>query len=75
MRESRNKFVDSIKHESNKDNILRLQALFESGKIKEEDLSEEQKEELSKLYDKQIDMIRYSNESKRKKLAKYKKNA
>ena len=75
MRENRKSFIDSIKHESNKDNLLRLQGLFESGEIKEEDLTEEQKEELSKLYDKQINMIKYSNELKRRKLEKYKKNA
>ncbi len=75
MNKNRSFFINSLKHNSNNDNLLRLQALFESGEIKEEDLTDIQKEELSKLYDKQINMIKYSNESKRKKLQKYKKNA
>lgn len=75
MGENRKKFINSIKHVNNSDNTLRLQKMFEEGKIKEEDLTQKQKEELSQLYEKQIKMIRYSNESKRKKLEKYKKNS
>ena len=51
--------------------IIELQRQYREGKIKEEDLSNEQIIELSALYDKQISELRLSNEYRKKKLLKY----
>ena len=54
-----------------KKEILELQRLFREGKIKEEDLTSEQINELGKLYDRQIEELRISNEYRKKKLLQY----
>ena len=51
--------------------IIELQKLYREGKIKEEELSEEQYNALMDLYDKQITELKLANESRKKRLAAY----
>ena len=51
--------------------IIELQRLYREGKIKEEDMTYEQKDALNKLYDKQIEDLRLSNEYRKRKLLEY----
>ena len=68
-------FIEDIKKIEDKDTILlKLQKDFREGKIKEEDLSEEQSIALCQLYDKQIAELKKSNEMKKQKILTYKKN-
>ena len=53
------------------ENLLKLQKRYESGKIKEEDLSKEEVEALKKLYKKQIEEKKNSLEDYKIKIAKY----
>ena len=57
-------------HSSNVE-IIELQKLYREGKIKEEELSEEQYNALVDLYDKQITELKLANESRKKRLAAY----
>ena len=57
-------------HGSNAE-IIELQKQYREGKVKEEDLSQEQIIELNALYDKQIEELRLSNEYRKKKLLEY----
>ena len=50
---------------------LELQRRYREGKIKLEELSEDQIRELCDLYDKQIRELRLSNEYRKKKLLQY----
>ncbi len=51
--------------------LLELQKRYESGKIKEKDLSKEEVEDLKKLYKKQIEEKKKSLEEYKIKIAKY----
>ena len=51
--------------------LLELQKRYESGKIKEKDLSKEEVEALKKLYKKQIEEKKKSLEEYKIKIAKY----
>ena len=67
-------FIDSLKNIENDETLLlKLQKKYRSGEIKEEDLTEEQKNSLCDLYDKQISDLRKSNEIRKNKLLQYKK--
>lgn len=62
----------SYKVEEDKE-ILELQKLYIKGKIKEEDIPEEQLKKLKELYCKQIKYLEDSIEEDRKKILKLKK--
>lgn len=53
------------------ENLLELQKRYESGKIKEKDLSKEEVEALKNLYKKQIEEKKKSLEEYKIKIAKY----
>ena len=53
-------------------NLLELQKCFEDGRIKEEDLSEEQKSSLMELYKKQIEDLQTNIDKNKKDLKLYK---
>lgn len=53
------------------ENLLELQKRYESGKIKEKDLSKEEVEDLKKLYKKQIEEKKKSLGEYKIKIAKY----
>lgn len=53
------------------EDLLELQKRYESGKLKEEDLSKEEIEALKKLYKKQIEEKNKSLEEYKIKIAKY----
>ena len=70
-----NSFKESIKKiEDEETLILKLQKQFRNGEIKEKDLTEEQINELSKLYHRQIISLRKSNEIRKKRILEYRKN-
>ena len=67
-------FIESLKNiEDEETKLLKLQKQYRSGKIKEEDLTQEQINSLCALYDKQIESLRKSNEIRKQKLAEYRK--
>ena len=67
-------FIDSLKNIENEETfLLKLQKKYRNGEIKEEDLTEEQKDSLCDLYDRQITDLRKSNEIRKNKLLQYKK--
>ena len=62
-------FFDKIKAiETDETRLLKLQKSYESGEVKEEDLTDEQVDRLLELYQDQIDGLRMSNERRKKKL-------
>lgn len=68
-------FFDKIKAiETDETRLLKLQKSYESGEVKEEDLTDEQVNALLELYQDQIDGLRISNERRKKKLLEYRKN-
>lgn len=62
-------YVKKVEDEETK--LLKLQAEYRSGKIKEEDLTEAQVEQLCALYDRQIEALRKSNRMRMQKLLQY----
>ena len=67
-------FMESIKNiEDEETKLLKLQKQYRSGKIKEEELSEEQINSLCKLYDRQIANLKKSNEIRKQKLLEYRR--
>ena len=67
--------MESIKNiEDEETNLLKLQKQYRNGEIKEEELTKEQINSLSALYDKQIANLRKSNELRKQKLLEYRKN-
>ncbi len=52
--------------------VMSLQKAFEAGEIKEDDLAEEEKESLKKLYQKQIETLEINILLKKKELLRYK---
>ena len=70
----KNSFMESIKNiEDEETKLLKLQKQYRSGKIKEEELSKEQVNSLSAVYDKQIANLRKSNEIRKQKLLEYRR--
>ena len=73
--EKRNEFMESIKNiESEETQLLKLQKQYRNGDIKEEEMSDKQVSALIDLYDKQIASLRKSNELRKQRLLKYRKN-
>ena len=71
---NKSEFIERLKTiEDENTLLLKLQKQYRSGKIKEEDLTEEQKNSLCVLYDRQIADLRKSNEFRKNKLLQYKK--
>lgn len=58
--------------QDNNKELRELQSKYRKGEIKESDLTKEQIEQLSNLYDKQIRELRASNEARKQKVLKYK---
>lgn len=72
--ERKNFFIESIKSiETEETKIQKLQQQYRSGAIKEEDMTEQQISDLCKLYDKQIESLKKSNEEKKNRILEYKK--
>ncbi len=70
-----NSFMESIKNiEDEETKLLKLQKQYRSGKIKEEDLTDEQVKSLCTLYDKQISNLIKSNEMRKQRLLEYRRN-
>ena len=70
----KNSFMESFKNiEDEEAKLLKLQKQYRSGKIKEEELSEEQVNSLCKLYDKQIANLKKSNDIRKQKLLEYRR--
>ncbi|MBP3801636.1 MAG: hypothetical protein J6I85_06425 [Clostridia bacterium] len=70
----KNEFLDRIKDiENDETGLLKLQRMYRSGKIKEEDLTKEQVESLCNLYDNQISRLRKSNEIRKQRLKEYRR--
>ena len=70
--ERKNTFMESIRNiEDEETKLLKLQKQYRTGKINAEELSEQQIKSLGKLYDRQIENLRKSNEIRKQKLLKY----
>lgn len=67
---TRNLFAENIRNsaENEETKLLKLQKEFENGKVKEEELSENQKVALSALYDIQIANLKKSNAIRRNRI-------
>lgn len=71
---NKNSFMESIRNiEDEETKLLKLQKQYRSGKIKEEELTEEQVNSLCALYDKQISNLKKSNEIRKQKLLEYRR--
>lgn len=71
---NKNSFMESIKNIENEEKkLLKLQKQYRNGEIKEEQLTQEQINSLSALYDKQIANLRKSNQIRKQKLLEYRK--
>jgi len=69
-----NNFKESIKMIEDEDSkLLELQRRYRRGEIAESDLTEQQIDDLSELYDRQIAELKKSIELKEQKIAEYKK--
>ena len=62
-------YVKKVEDEETR--LLKLQSEYRSGKIKKEDLTEAQIEQLCALYDRQIEDLRKSNKTRMQKLLQY----
>lgn len=72
--ERKNTFMQSIRNiEDEETELLKLQKQYRTGKIKAEELSEQQIKYLGKLYDRQIEKLRKSNEIRKQKLLEYRR--
>lgn len=72
--EKKKPFLEGLRNYKNEEaELLSLQKLYRSGKIKEEELSGEQIIELCKLYDMQIAKLKESNARRKQKLLKYRR--
>ena len=72
---TKNTFMESIKNIENEETkLLKLQKQYRSGKIKGEELTEEQINALSELYDKQIAKLKETNSIMKQKILEYRKN-
>ena len=71
---NKNSFIEYIKNiDDEETKLLKLQKQYRNGEIKEEELTEEQINSLSALYDKQISNLRRSNQIRKQKLLEYRK--
>lgn len=69
-----NNFKESIKMTEDEDTkLLELQRRYRRGEIAESDLTEQQIDDLSELYDRQIEELKKTIEIKEQKIAEYKK--
>ncbi len=69
-----NFFMESIRNiEDEETKLLKLQRQYRSGEIKEEELTEEQVNLLCRLYDRQIENLKKSNNMRKQKLLEYRK--
>ena len=69
-----NEFKETIKKIDDEDTkLLELQRRYRRGEVAESNLTEQQIEDLSKLYDRQIEELKKSIELKEQKIAEYKK--
>lgn len=67
-------FVESLKNIENEETILlKLQKQYRNREIKEEDMTEEQKNSLYALYDKQIADLKKSNEFRKNRILQYRR--
>lgn len=72
--ERENAFMESIRIIENEETkLLKLQKQYRSGKIKGEELSNQQIKSLGKLYDKQIANLKKSNEIRKQRLLEYRR--
>jgi len=71
LKRKRQEFINNIRNESEKE-LLDLQNRYESGKLKEEDMSEEQKNKLIQIYQKQIGDLERDIEKNKKAMSEYK---
>lgn len=68
----RDSFRETVTNiENDETRLLKLQKSYESGEVKEEDLTDEQVNKLLELYQDQIDGLRISNERRKQKLLEY----
>lgn len=75
MEKQKDNFTEYIKNISNEETkLLKLQKQYRSGEIKERELTAEQVKQLCDLFDKQINNLIKSNEARKQKLLKYRKN-
>lgn len=75
QKNNRSAFIEEIKNVENEETkLLKLQKQYRCGKIKEEELTEEQVKSLCALYDKQINNLKKSNEIRKQKLLEYRRN-
>ena len=69
-----NEFKETIKKIDDEDTkLLELQRRYRRGEVAESDLTEQQIDDLSELYDRQIEELKKSIELKEQKIAEYKK--
>lgn len=75
MEKQKDNFTEYIKNISNEETkLLKLQKQYRSGEIKERELTAEQVKQLCDLFDKQINNLIKSNEARKQKILKYRKN-
>ena len=75
QKSNKSSFIEEIKNVVNEETkLLKLQKQYRCGKIKEEELTEEQVKSLCALYDKQINNLKKSNEIRKQKLLEYRRN-
>ena len=75
QKSNKSSFIEEIKNVENEETkLLKLQKQYRCGKIKEEELTEEQVKSLCALYDKQINNLKKSNEIRKQKLLEYRRN-
>lgn len=73
--DKKEKFMEFVQHTENEETkLLELQRKYINGNIQENELTDEQVEELAKLFDKQIEELKKSNKIRKQKLMKYRKN-
>ena len=71
---NKNSFMEDIKNIENEETkLLELQRQYRAGEIKEEELTKEQVNALCVLYDKQIENLRKSNETRKQRLLEYRR--
>ena len=75
QKSNKSSFIEEIKNVENEETkLLKLQKQYRCGKIKEEELTEEQVKSLCALYYKQINNLKKSNEIRKQKLLEYRRN-
>lgn len=75
QKSNKSSFIEEIKNVENEETkLLKLQKQYRCGKIKAEELTEEQVKSLCALYDKQINNLKKSNEIRKQKLLEYRRN-